>query len=96
MLHANSIAGALYKIISSKVGKLQQVERAPSVSTAVSTAVKRWPNQKSLQISAKYQQCPCNALGVGYSCRQTVQYAFSVIYSAVKQKSARPTWCSLS
>jgi len=37
-LHANSIAGALYKKISLKVRKLRR-EREDSMSTAVSTAV---------------------------------------------------------
>jgi len=47
-------------------------------------AVKRWPNQKSLQISAKYQQLQC--LSESDSCRLTVQCPFSVICGAITQE----------
>jgi len=85
--YTNSIAEAM----SSKVRKLRR-ERERSVSTGVSILpVKRWPKQKSLQISATYQQWRC--VSESDSCWQTVQCAFSVICSAVTQK---PTWCSPS
>jgi len=54
-LHANSIAGALYK------NKFESSE-TPTITVRSQCQLqcllpaKRWPNQKSLQISAKYQQ----------------------------------------
>jgi len=75
-LHANSIAGALYIKISSKVRKLRR-KRERSVSSAVSILpVKRWPKQNS---SAKYQQWRRRTA----ADRQTVWCAFSVICNVV-------------
>jgi len=46
--------------------------------------VKRWPNQKSLQILAKCHQWRC--VSESDNCQQTVRCEFSVICSAVTQK----------
>jgi len=56
-LHAYSIAGALYKIISSKVRKLRR-ERGRSVSIAVSTADQTMTEpEKSSDLAARALEC---------------------------------------
>jgi len=55
-LRANSIAGALYK---NKFGNSNE-NRNGQCQLQCLLLVKQWPNQKSLQTSAKYQQLRCS------------------------------------
>jgi len=93
MLNANSIAGALYK---NKFESSETPMGTGLVSTAASTAGKRWPNQKGLQISSDLGEISAVTvrLRVGYlppDCSMHI----SVRCSAVT-KTESATWCLLS